>query len=190
VNVTKLAIPDLLLIAAKRFDDDRGFFSEVFNARTFAQAGLDHDWVQDNHALSHDRATLRGLHFQSPPHAQAKLIRVTRGAIFDVAVDIRSGSPSFGKWASVILSAKAWNQLLVPRGFAHGYLTLEADTEVLYKVDAYYARESDAGIVWSDPQLAIDWPLDGSPPILSAKDQALPRLSEIVSPFTYKCLTP
>ena len=185
MKFTQLSIPDVLLLEPRRFDDERGFFSEVYNARDFAEADLSYDWVQINHAMSREKGTLRGLHFQMPPYAQAKLIRVTRGAVFDVAVDIRVGSPTFGEWACVILSAKAWNQVLVPKGFAHGYLTLEPETEVVYNVDDYYAPEADSGVIWNDPDLAIDWPLDGIEPVLSAKDRALPRLSEIDSPFKY-----
>jgi dTDP-4-dehydrorhamnose 3,5-epimerase len=179
VKITHLSIPDVLVIEPMQFRDDRGVFSEIYNRRVFADSGLRFDWVQDNHAMSQERGTLRGLHFQSPPHAQAKLIRVTSGSIFDVAVDMRTGSPTFGEWVSVVLSASAWKLILVPKGFAHGYLTLEPDTGILYKVDDYYAPQSDAGVIWNDPDLSIDWPLDGSAPILSNKDHSLPRLSEL-----------
>ena len=185
MKLSRLSIPDVLLFEPKRFGDERGFFSEVYNARDFAEADLSYDWVQINHAMSVEKGTLRGLHFQAPPYAQSKLIRVTRGAVFDVAVDIRAGSPTFGAWVSVILSAKAWNQVLIPRGFAHGYLTLEPETEVVYNVDDYYAPEADSGVIWNDPDLAIDWPLDGIEPVLSGKDHVLPQLAEIDSPFKY-----
>lgn len=157
MNVTRLAIADVVLLEMRRFGDDRGFFSEVYNRRRFADAGLDHDWVQDNHTLSREPGTLRGLHFQAPPRAQAKLVRVTRGSILDVAVDIRKGSPTFGRWVSVTISAANWSQMLIPKGFAHGYVTLEPDTEVLYKVDDGYAPQHDGGVTWNDPDLAIDW---------------------------------
>jgi dTDP-4-dehydrorhamnose 3,5-epimerase len=179
MNITPLAISDVIMLEPKRFGDDRGFFSEVYNERAFTEAGIDYHWVQDNHALSRDRFTLRGLHFQTPPHAQAKLIRVAKGAIHDVVVDLRKTSPTFAKSLTVTLSADAWNQLLVPAGFAHGYLTLEPHTEVLYKVDTYYAPDHDSGLIWNDPDLAIDWPLNGKTPILSDKDQALPRLKDL-----------
>jgi dTDP-4-dehydrorhamnose 3,5-epimerase len=185
MKITPLAIKDVLLIEPKRFTDDRGFFSEVYNSRTFAEAGLRFNWVQDNHAMSLQKGTLRGLHFQSPPHAQSKLVHVTRGSVFDVAADLRAGSPTFGQWVSVVLSAGEWNQLLVPVGFAHGYLTLEPNTGVYYKVDDHYASQSDAGVIWNDPHLAIDWPLDRLEPILSDKDRKLPRLSELQISFQF-----
>ena len=185
MNVTPLAIPDVLMLEPRRFGDDRGFFAEVYNERAFHDAGITNHWVQDNHARSNDRHVLRGLHFQAPPHAQAKLVRVSQGSIFDVVVDLREGSPSFGQAATVTLSALAWNQLYVPAGFAHGYLTLEAFTEVLYKVDDYYAPECEGGILWSDSDLDIDWPLEGIAPHLSAKDRLLPRLKDFRTPFRY-----
>lgn len=185
MKLTPLSIPDVLLLEPKQYGDERGFFSEVYNARVFAKADLSYNWVQINHSMSREKSTLRGLHFQTPPNAQAKLIRVTRGALFDVAVDLRVGSPTFGEWVSVTLSAKAWNQVLIPTGFAHGYLTLEPETEVVYKVDDYYAPEADSGVIWNDPDLAIDWPLDDIGPVLSAKDRGLPRLAKIDSPFAY-----
>jgi dTDP-4-dehydrorhamnose 3,5-epimerase len=185
MNITPLAIPDILMIEPKRFGDDRGFFSEVFNERTFHDAGIDHHWVQDNHAKSVDAYVLRGLHFQALPHAQAKLIRVAEGSVFDVVVDLRAGSSTYGKSVSAILSADAWNQLFVPAGFAHGYLTLEPYTEVLYKVDDYYTPECEGGVIWNDPDLDIDWPLNGHDPVLSGKDQHLPRLKDLNTPFSY-----
>jgi dTDP-4-dehydrorhamnose 3,5-epimerase len=185
MNVIRLEIPDVLMLEPKRFKDDRGFFAEVYNERAFHEAGITNHWVQDNHARSNDRHVLRGLHFQAPPRAQAKLVRVAQGSIFDVVVDIREGSPSFGQKATAVLSATAWNQLYVPAGFAHGYLTLEPFTEVLYKVSDYYAPECEGGIRWSDPDLAIDWPLEGYEPHLSTKDHLLPRLRDFRTPFRY-----
>jgi dTDP-4-dehydrorhamnose 3,5-epimerase len=185
MNITPLAISDVLMLEPKRFGDDRGFFSEVFNERAFHEAGIRHRWVQDNHAKSVDAYVLRGLHFQAPPHAQAKLIRVAAGSIFDVVVDLREGSPTYGKTVTATLSADAWNQLVVPAGFAHGYLTLEPYTEVLYKVDDYYAPECEGGVIWNDPELAIDWPLNGHDPILSDKDLRLPLLKDLNPPFAF-----
>lgn len=183
MNVVALDIPDVKLITPRRFGDHRGFFSEVYNARTFADAGIDIEFVQDNHAFSREAGTLRGLHFQKPPHAQAKLVRVTRGRIYDVAVDIRRESATYGHHVGVELSAGNWSQLLVPAGFAHGYCTLEPDTEVLYKVDAYYAPEHDAGILWSDPALAISWPVAADKAQLSDKDLRLPLFKDVDPAF-------
>jgi dTDP-4-dehydrorhamnose 3,5-epimerase len=185
VKFTQLTIPDVYLIQFKKFQDDRGFFSEVYSKRNFAAAAINCEWVQDNHVLSSEAGTLRGLHFQRPPHAQAKLIRVSRGAIYDVAVDIRKGSPFFGQWTAAIVSEASWNEIFIPKGFAHGYLTLEPDSEVQYKVDGYYAPEFEAGILWNDPDVAIDWPMKGLRPLLSMKDRSLPPLAEVDSPFVH-----
>jgi dTDP-4-dehydrorhamnose 3,5-epimerase len=185
VKVAQLKIPDVCIIDLNKSEDDRGFFSEVFNQRSLASAGLTHVWVQDNHALSKRARTVRGLHFQRPPRSQAKLVRVSRGSIFDVAVDIRKGSPFFGEWIAAIISEKSWNAILVPEGFAHGYLTLEDNCEVQYKVNDYHAPECEAGIAWDDPDLAIDWPVGGLEPYVSAKDKTLPRFAEVDSPFSY-----
>lgn len=178
VLVTPYQIPGLLLIEPRKFADHRGFFSETFRESALAEAGFTRRFVQDNHSLSVTPGTLRGLHFQKPPHAQDKLIRVLRGRILDVAVDIRDSSPTFGQHAAAELSAENGRQLLVPAGFAHGFVTLEPDTEVYYKVTTYYAPESDSGILWNDPALGIDWGLS-SAPVLSAKDEVLPPLSEL-----------
>lgn len=173
-------------ITPKRFGDARGFFAETWQRERFAAAGIDVDWVQDNQSFSADAHVLRGLHFQLAPHAQDKLVRVLRGAVFDVAVDIRPGSRTFGRWVSCTLSASAFNQLLVPVGFAHGFLTLEPGTEVLYKVSAPYAPEHDRAISWNDPALAIEWPLGaGEQPLLSAKDAAAPPLSALAGSLTF-----
>ena len=176
-------IEGLKLIRSKKFGDHRGFFSEVYNKRAFAAAGIDVDFVQDNHSLSAEKGTVRGLHYQVPPFAQAKLVRVVRGAVFDVAVDLRRGSPTYGKHASAILSAEAWNQFLVPSGFAHGFMTLKPETEVIYKVSNYYSPEHDKGLLWNDPDLAIDWPMSQIDAILSDKDRKQPCLQEIETPF-------
>ena len=177
VEVRRLALDGLLEIRPKRFADDRGFFSVTWNAAAWREAGIAIDFVQDNHSLSRKRGTLRGLHFQAPPSAQAKLVRVTRGSAFDVAVDIRAGSPTFGQWAGVILSATEWNQLLIPTGFAHGFLTLEADTEVQYKASAAYDLAADRAIRFDDPAIAIDWP--EAVEEISDRDRAAPLLSSV-----------
>lgn len=177
--ITSLAIQDVKLVTPKRFSDERGFFSEVYKKRELAEAGIEADFVQDNHSLSTSRGVVRGLHFQINPHAQGKLIRVVRGAIFDVAVDLRHGSKTFGQHVSAILSAENWSQLWVPVGFAHGFCTLETDTEVVYKVTDKYAPECDRGMMWNDPALAIAWPVSAAEAILSDKDTKLPRLDDL-----------
>jgi dTDP-4-dehydrorhamnose 3,5-epimerase len=173
------------ILVPRRFWDSRGWFSETWNAKTSAGNGISEEFCQDNHSLSKPALTLRGLHFQRPPSAQAKLVRCLRGRIFDVAVDIRRDSPTYKQWVGVELSADLGNQLFVPAGYAHGFLTLEPDCEVAYKVDAYYAPESDGGICWNDPELAIVWPLEGAFPNLSDKDATLPLLSEANFDFAY-----
>lgn len=183
MNTVSLDLPEVKILIPRKFGDARGFFSETYNSQAFAAAGVDHRFVQDNHSFSATPGTLRGLHFQLPPHAQAKLVRVTRGAIFDVAVDIRRCSPTFGRWVGAEISAENWKQIFVPVGFAHGFCTLTPDTEVIYKVTAPYAPESERGIAWDDPQLAIDWPLPVARPILSGKDTENPLLADIADVF-------
>ena len=183
METERLAIPDVVLCRPRRFSDARGWFMETYNTSTYATAGIDAHFVQDNHSLSRPRLTLRGLHFQLPPHPQAKLVRVTRGAIFDVAVDLRADSPSYGRWCGATLTAQGGEQLFIPAGFAHGFCTTEADTEVCYKVDGLYAPACDAGLRWNDSTLAIDWPLEGAAPVLSDKDAALPAFAGFRSPF-------
>lgn len=183
MKVTPLAIPEVLLVEPARHGDARGFFSEVWSARALAAQGFTARFVQDNHAFSARKGVLRGLHFQRPPSAQGKLVRVGRGAILDVAVDLREGSLSHGRHVAQVLSAANWRQIWVPRGFAHGYVTLEPDTEVLYKADAYYDRETDSGIAWNDPALGIDWGLAENMLTLSEKDRTAPRLADIPPPF-------
>ena len=183
MEIRPLDLPGVFEIIPQKFGDARGFFSETFSAPLFAAAGLPTLWVQDNHSLSAQAFVLRGLHWQLPPVAQDKLVRVIRGAIFDVAVDIRSGSPHFGKWVGLELSAARWNQIFVPTGFAHGFLTLEPGTEVAYKVTAPYAPESERCIAWDDPQIGVAWPLGGGAPQLSPKDQAAPRLAAVRTGF-------
>jgi dTDP-4-dehydrorhamnose 3,5-epimerase len=172
-------IDGVVQIVPVRHRDDRGFFSEVFHADRLAAAGVTGPWIQDNHSLSALPGTIRGLHFQTPPHGQGKLVRVTRGAVLDVAVDLRHGSPTFGRHVAVELSAAKWNQLWVPVGFAHGFCTLEPDTEVVYKVTAYYAPQHDAGVRWDDPDLAIPWPVAPGAAHLSPKDAKLPLLRDL-----------
>jgi dTDP-4-dehydrorhamnose 3,5-epimerase len=180
---TPLDIPDVVLVKAQKFGDHRGYFMESFSREAFAAFGIRSDFIQDNQSMSERRGTLRGLHYQTPPHAQAKLVRVLKGAIFDVAVDIRSGSPTYGRWCGATLTADGGEQLFVPQGFAHAFCTLETNTEVAYKVDNYYAPECDRGIIWNDADIAIDWPISPQEAVLSDKDVKLPRLADIVSPF-------
>ena len=186
LEVIPLAIGGVLEIRPHRFEDERGFFSETWNFARWSEAGIGAEFVQDNHSLSKERGVLRGLHFQAPPMAQAKLVRVSRGAVFDVAVDIRAGSPTFGKWVSTILSAERWNQLFVPEGFAHGFVTIEPDTEVQYKTSAPYSPEHDRAIRFDDPAIRVDWPIAGHEMILSDKDRAAPLLAEVESGFNYE----
>ena len=178
-------LPEVKLVIPRRVGDARGFFSEVWNARDFSLAGIEAAFVQDNHVRSPLAGTLRGLHYQLPLAAQGKLVRVTRGAVFDVAVDIRRGSPSFGRYVDTVLSAENWHQLWVPPGFAHGYCTLEDDTEVQYKVTDYYSPEHERGIVWNDPELMIGWPPNANGATISERDRALPRLAEQPDLFEY-----
>ncbi|QIB34476.1 dTDP-4-dehydrorhamnose 3,5-epimerase [Ancylobacter pratisalsi] len=180
---TRLAIPDVVLVQPKRHGDERGYFCETYKKSDFDAFGIDTVFVQDNESLSRHVGVVRGLHFQTPPFAQAKLVRAARGAIFDVAVDIRKGSPSFGQWVGATLSAARGEQLLVPHGFAHGFCTLEPDTLVVYKVDAPYAPANDAGILWDDPAIGITWPVAAEAAILSAKDRVQPRLQDYATPF-------
>ncbi len=184
MRIEKTAIADVLVLTPARFGDDRGWFSETWNAHRLAQAGLAVDFVQDNHSMSSTIGTLRGLHYQSPPHAQDKLVRCSYGAIFDVAVDVRQGSPSYGHWVGVELSAQNAKQLFVPRGFLHGFVTRETDTEVQYKCSDVYAPDCDGAIRWDDPDIGIDWGLTGAP-VLSAKDTAAPLLRDFASPFVW-----
>jgi len=177
----ELAIPEVRLSGLRRFGDARGYFFESFRAKDHPETAF----VQDNVSFSAPAGTVRGLHFQSPPFAQAKLVTVLRGAIFDVAVDLRRGSPTYGRWVSAELSAENMRQFFVPRGFAHGFCTLVADTMVLYKTDNYYAPEHDSGILWNDHALGIDWPVEAGAAVLSDKDRVLPRFADLASPFVY-----
>lgn len=178
IDVRPLALDGVLEICVRRFRDDRGFFAETYNARAFEHAGIDVQFVQDNHSFSPERGVLRGLHYQLPPMAQDKLVRVGSGAIFDVAVDLRPGSRTFGQWAGVELSAARGNQMFVPAGFAHGFVTLEENTEVIYKVSAFYAPEFERAVRFDDPDIAIQWPIPLGEAKLSQKDRLAPRLAD------------
>ena len=187
MNVITTALPEIKIYMPKRVADGRGYFCEWYNARDLAEAGLDRRFLQDNVSLSHEAGTIRGMHFQNPPHAQAKLVGVLAGIALDVIVDIRKGSPSFGRHVAVELSAERGNQVFVPEGFAHGFCTLKPDTLVSYKVTAYYDAGADAGIAWDDPYLAIAWPVLANAASLSARDRRLPRLSQLdPPPFVYE----
>ncbi len=183
MEVIDTAIPDVKLLVPKKFGDHRGFFSETYNKQKLAEKRIDLDFVQDNHSLSAERGVVRGLHFQLAPFAQDKLVRVVRGKIFDVAVDLRRASPTFGRHVTAELSADNWKQLLVPIGFAHGFVTLEANTEVIYKVTNYYSPQHDRGVLWSDPAIGIKWPIAADEAILSDKDKAQPRWADLPPVF-------
>jgi len=186
MNVHELDVPGLKLIVPKRFSDPRGYFSETWSDRQFREEIADAAFVQDNQSVSVRKGTLRGLHFQKPPFAQGKLIRVVSGSILDVAVDIRKGSPTYRRHIAIKLDALEGAQLWVPPGFLHGYCTLEDTTEIFYKVTAYYSANHDAGVLWNDPDLGIYWPVDFASAILSEKDQRLPRLCDVPDFFEYE----
>lgn len=186
ITFTKTELPGVIEIVPDRFDDGRGYFSEVYKRQDFADFGLDLDWVQDNQSLSAQKGVLRGLHFQRPPMAQDKLVRVIKGAVLDIAVDIRKGSPFYAKWVGRVLTADRGNQLLVPKGFAHGFVTLEANTEVLYKVSEKYSPQHDAAIRFDDPTIGVDWQLGGRAPVLSTKDAAAGYLGDEDTGFDYQ----
>ncbi|WP_299555904.1 dTDP-4-dehydrorhamnose 3,5-epimerase [uncultured Tateyamaria sp.] len=183
MQIEPTILDGVVILTPARFGDARGFFSESWNRDRMTQAGLDFDFVQDNHSMSAQAGTIRGLHFQAPPHAQAKLVRCGRGALFDVAVDIRKGSPTYGHWIGVELSFENGIQLLIPAGFAHGFVTRAPDTEICYKCDAYYAPDADGALRWDS--CGIDWEFDGTP-ILSDKDAAAPALADFDSPFVWE----
>jgi dTDP-4-dehydrorhamnose 3,5-epimerase len=183
MQIAPLAIPEIKILRPKRFADDRGFFSETWNRRALAEQGLEFDFIQENQSLSRSVGTVRGLHFQAPPRAQDKLVRVVRGRIYDVAVDIRKGSESYGRWVGAEISADEWNQILVPAGFAHGFCTLEPDTEVIYLVTDTWSKDDEFAIRWNDPHLRIDWPVRSSEAQLSEKDRLAPAFADLASPF-------
>ncbi len=182
MQIDQTPLPGVIAITPKRFGDARGFFCESWSKSALAAEGIVLDFVQDNHSMSMAAGTLRGLHFQTPPHAQAKLVRCGRGSLFDVAVDMRRGSPTYGQWHGETLSFENGRQLLIPVGFAHGFLTLEPETEIVYKCSDYYAPAADGGVHWDS--CGIDWPLTGAP-VLSEKDAAAPPFAEFQSPFTW-----
>ncbi|MEL7491369.1 MAG: dTDP-4-dehydrorhamnose 3,5-epimerase [Pseudomonadota bacterium] len=181
--VAKTAIDGVLVITPRRFSDERGFFSEVYNQRTLGEAGLDQIFVQDNHSYSAEAGTVRGLHYQAPPAAQAKLVRVSRGAVIDVAVDVRRGSPTFGMHVKEVLTAENGVQLYVPEGFLHGFVTMEPHTEVQYKVSNFYAAEHDGAVLWNSLELGIDWGLGGDDAVLSEKDAKATPWAQFETPF-------
>ncbi|UWQ39593.1 dTDP-4-dehydrorhamnose 3,5-epimerase (plasmid) [Leisingera aquaemixtae] len=183
MQIEETGLPGLKVLTPARFGDARGFFSESWNKRRLQEQGIDLEFVQDNHSLSVQAGTLRGLHFQAPPHAQDKLVRCGRGALFDVAVDIRKGSPAYGTWFGIELTAENGKQLLVPKGFLHGFLTRVAETEVIYKCTDYYAPDCDGAVAWDS--CGIDWGFEGRP-LLSEKDAAAPRLADFDSPFVWE----
>jgi len=183
MRVIETEIPAVKRVIPKRHGDDRGWFSEVFRVDQLAEGGIRDAFVQDNQSFSAPRGTIRGLHFQTPPAAQAKLVRVLAGAILDVAVDIRRDSPSFGRHVAVRLDAAGGEQLYIPAGFAHGFCTLEPDTMVAYKVDAYYSPANDRSLLWNDPEIGIAWPVSEAEAILSGKDRAAPRLADLGQAF-------
>ena len=186
MDITQTDLPGVLILTPRRFADARGFFSESWNQRVMEEAGIEIAFVQDNHSLSRDVGTVRGLHFQSPPHAQAKLVRCGRGALYDVAVDVRRGSPSYGKWVGVELSADNGRQLLIPAGFLHGFVTREPDTEVIYKCSDFYAPECDGAVRFDDPELGIDWGIEASAAVLSDKDRAAQSFAAFDTPFVWE----
>lgn len=186
MEITQTDLPGVLILTPRRFADARGFFSESWNQRVMEEAGIEIAFVQDNHSLSRDVGTVRGLHFQSPPHAQAKLVRCGRGALYDVAVDVRRGSPSYGKWVGVELSADNGRQLLIPEGFLHGFVTREPDTEVIYKCSDFYAPECDGAVRFDDPELGIDWGIEASAAVLSDKDRAAQSFAAFDTPFVWE----
>ncbi|MDJ0630813.1 MAG: dTDP-4-dehydrorhamnose 3,5-epimerase [Rhodobacter sp.] len=186
MQIEETDIPEVKILTPRRFGDARGFFSETWNKARMAAAGLDYDFVQDNHSVSARAGTVRGLHFQRPPHAQGKLVRCGRGRLFDVAVDIRAGSPTHGRWVGVELSFENGRQLMIPEGFLHGFVTREPDTEIVYKCTDYYDPDCDGAVRYDDPAIGIDWGLDGRAPVLSEKDANAPLLAELGTVFTFE----
>lgn len=189
MNSLETDLPNVYLLEPSRFGDARGWFSEVWNEKKLAGAGINAEFVQDNHSFSEQTGTVRGLHFQAPPHAQAKLVRVVCGSIFDVAVDLRNGSPHYGKWFGAELSAENGRQLYIPEGFLHGFITLKDKTEVLYKCTDYYAPETEGSVRFDDPDLNIDWGSVTDKAVLSDKDAVAPYLKDIISPFEFEADT-
>lgn len=185
MKFTKTNLDGVIILEPAVYGDHRGWFMETYNKESFLEAGINLNFIQDNHSFSAEKGTLRGLHYQLNPKAQAKLVRCTKGAIFDVAVDIRQNSPNFRKWFGVELTCENKKQLLIPKGFAHGFITLTNDVEVQYKVDEFYSPECDRGIIWNDPEINIEWPIDVKP-ILSEKDEKAPLLKDAEYNFSYR----
>jgi dTDP-4-dehydrorhamnose 3,5-epimerase len=185
MQIEKTKLDGVLVLTPARHGDARGFFSESWNARRMGEAGLHYDFVQDNHSVSATPGTVRGLHYQSPPHAQAKLVRCGRGALFDVAVDFRAGSDTFGQWVGVELTQDNGRQLMIPAGFLHGFVTRVPDTEIIYKCTDYYAPDCDGAVRWDDPDIGIDWGLGTDQAVLSSKDATAPMLADTPSPFSH-----
>lgn len=184
MNFIEINLPGVFVVEPKVFGDHRGWFMETYSNKYFKEVGIDINFVQDNQSFSATKGTLRGLHFQLNPKAQTKLVRCTRGALFDVVVDIRKGSPTYGQWFGIELTAENKKQLLIPKGFAHGFMSLTDDVEIQYKCDELYAPECDGGILWNDPEIGIKWPMDIHP-ILSAKDETAPLLKDVITNFIY-----
>ncbi len=185
MEIEALAIPDVKVITLARHGDERGFLLETWRRERFAKVGLDFDFVQDNHSFSHEKCVVRGLHFQIPPFTQAKLVYVITGTVFDVAMDLRKGSPTFGRHVTMVLSGENGRQMLIPEGFAHGFCTLESNTHLVYKLSAPYSPEHDKGLLWNDPALGIDWPVAQNEAKLSPKDKALPLLADLPDCFVF-----
>lgn len=185
MQIEDTGLPGVVVLTPRRFGDERGFFSEVYNRDVLSKHGIDVEFVQDNHSLSRQVGVVRGLHFQAPPHAQDKLVRVGAGRVLDVAVDIRKGSPHFGHWVGVELSAEAGNQIFIPKGFLHGFATLEPNSELLYKCSDFYSPDCDGAVRFDDQDIGIDWGIDMADAILSEKDAAAPLLKDFDSPFVY-----
>lgn len=185
MDIEQTGLEGLVVITPPRFGDERGFFAETYSAAKLADHGITTSFVQDNHSLSAEVGTIRGLHFQAPPHAQDKLVRCGRGKLFDVAVDIRKGSPTYGQWFGIELTFENGKQLLVPAGFAHGFVTRELGTEIIYKCSDFYAPETEGAVIWNDPDIGIDWGLSGAP-VLSDKDAKAGLLRDLESPFTFE----
>jgi dTDP-4-dehydrorhamnose 3,5-epimerase len=182
--VERFDIDGLLLVRPQKFSDSRGHFISTYDLRQYRDAGIDCTFVKDNQSLSRRKGTIRGLHFQVPPAAQVKLVRVSRGSIFDVAVDLRKGSPTYGQWRAITLGAEDGAQFFLPVGFAHGFCTLEPDSEVAYKTDAFYAPECDTGLRWDDPDIGVKWPISAGEAVISNKDASLPAFKTFISPFS------
>ena len=186
LTIEQTPLPCVVVITPARFGDHRGFFSESYSAKALAENGITTQFVQDNHSLPMAQGTIHGLHFQAPPYAQDKLVRCGRGAVFDVVVDIQNGSPTYGQWFGVELSFENGKQLLVPAGFAHGFLTRAPGTEIIYKCSNYYVQDAQGAVVWDDPQVGIEWGLCEELPVLSEKDANAPALADLNSPFTFE----